>query len=672
MIIQDKIYHPLDIINIIKEIKPKIQQYKNTKYFYTINAFDIEFSTVYQDDEPYGFMYVWQFCFDGYTIIGRTWDEFLFVLDVIHNMCGVDLNHRMLIFVHNLSVEFSYIRKYFIWETVKCNDNRKPIQAVTNTGFEFRCSYQLSGYSLKKLAEQLNRHTIKKLLGELDYNIPRNNKTVLTDDEISYCKNDVDIIVCYIDELLDEHRYLGALPLTKTGFVRKYCHSHLQSKKYKELIMSMKINDYIEYLQLRRAFQGGFTHANYHHVGKTLSDVGSYDLTSAYPAVMCYEMFPMSTPEYRESVTEDEFLELSKTYLLIADFEFTSLVDILDVDHIISESKIMNLEDVETNNGRIISMYKGVITATNVDFDMYRRFYTYDDVKIRNVRIYKKRYLPDEFRDIILTFYQDKNMLKNVIGREVEYKNKKAMLNSLFGMIVTDIIKDEYMYDTTWSVHKNTIDDYRTKINKYNTEQRILYYPWGVFITAYVRRIIFNAILELRNDYVYSDTDSVKILNVEKHKSYFEKFNSDVEEKLKRALGKKYERAIPNGKMLGAFDFEGVYKHFKTLGAKRYMYYKNGLNIVCSGLPKTRPLLYLTTKYETLSDIFDFFTIEGFTIPKQYTDRLVTYYHDEPYSAIIDGVSMTEQSGMALKPSAFNATLSDVFLDLVHKYIEGV
>ena len=57
-------------------------------------------------------------------------------------------NRRLVVYVHNLSYEFQFMRKHFTWKSVFSIDSRKPIYAVTDFGIEFRCSYILSGYSL--------------------------------------------------------------------------------------------------------------------------------------------------------------------------------------------------------------------------------------------------------------------------------------------------------------------------------------------------------------------------------------------------------------------------------------------------------------------------------------------------------------------------------------------
>ena len=78
------------------------------------------------------------------------------------------------------------------------------------------------------------------------------------------------------------------IPLTQTGKVRRYVRESTLKDDYKYMIRKLELNT-MEYLQLRKAFQGGFTHANPMYVLQECEDVTSYDFTSSYPTVMVSE-----------------------------------------------------------------------------------------------------------------------------------------------------------------------------------------------------------------------------------------------------------------------------------------------------------------------------------------------------------------------------------------------
>ena len=78
---------------------------------------------------------------------------------------------------------------------------------------------------------------------------------------------------------------------------------------------------------------------------------------------------------------------------------------------------------------------------------------------------------------------------------ELRAKDKtelKGMINSCYGMCVTDPCRDENTYGDSWTVTKSDLDE---------------------------------TIEEFKDDYVYSDTDSIKVVNIEKHKQYIENYN---------------------------------------------------------------------------------------------------------------------------------------------------
>ena len=104
-------------------------------------------------------------------------------------------------------------------------------------------------------------------------------------------------------------------------------------------------------------------------------------------------------------------------------------------------------------------------------------------------------------------------------------------------MSVTDIVHDEEIYDNELDMWNEQPADIEKEINSYNNSRtRFLYYPWGVFVTAYARANLWSGILSVGDDYLYSDTDSIKMKNYKKHMDYVKSYNKKVTEKLHQAL----------------------------------------------------------------------------------------------------------------------------------------
>lgn len=619
-----KIRLPCEILDVIHEVRPNFRLYSSfdistgemVKFFNVPSAFDIETTSGEDECGKYATMYVWMYNLYGVTIIGRTWDEYVTMMSIISEELKLSDTKRLVVYVHNLGYEFQFIRKHFDWSHVFALDVRKPCYAITTIGIEYRCSYILTGYKLSKVGEHLRSYPIAKMVGDLDYDKPRHSKTILTPKEIGYCVNDVRVVVAHIAECIETEGNITRIPLTKTGYVRRYCRNQCfvdyergtktKRNKYRELMLTLTL-DPDEYKSLNRAFQGGFTHANVNHVDMVVDDVSSFDFTSSYPTVMVAEKFPMSKGEKIEIKSADEFKKYLKLYCCLFDIEFSELKPKVGYENYISESRCFTKVNCKVNNGRIVSGDKVATTITDVDFGIIKKMYTWKSIKVANFWVYKRGYLPTDFVKAILKLYEDKTKLKNVCSMEAEYQSAKEMLNSCYGMIVTSIIRDVIDYTDDWAESREP--DLQTEIEKYNTNKnRFLYYPWGVWVTAYARRNLFTGICEFADDYVYSDTDSVKVTNRESHMDYINRYNNAIIQRLEIALdshGIDKSTIRPctisgKEKPLGVWDYEGDYKHYKTLGAKRYMVqYANNdeYSLTVSGLNKETAVPYMLRKY---------------------------------------------------------------------------
>ena len=701
---QDFDLEELNDINI--GIVSKFDNHSKTvkKYFNVESAFDIETSSVMlENEQKFAFMYEWTFGIKDKNFIcyGRTWEEFKDLCRQLQEYFLLDSEHILVVYVHNLSYEFQFMRKYFNWLDVFAVDERKPVKALCSYGIEFRDSYILSGYSLKKLAENLVSHNIKKLVGDLDYNLTRTHITELTENELAYCNNDVEIVLAYINEQIEQYGNITKIPMTNTGRVRNFvkdkCYftekNHKKSSKgkyqrYKELMNELTLTTG-EYTMLKRCFMGGFTHASMLYSGKLLHDVASIDFTSSYPYVMLSEKFPMSKPE-KVNPTKEQFLKWvnDDNVGLMFVVRFKGLQSKLSFETYLSESKCDVLEHPIINNGRVFKADTVQTTITDIDFKIMYKCYTWDSIEIANVHKFYMQYLPKPILLAIVELYEKKTTLKDVSGKEVEYLVNKGMLNSVYGMCVTDIVRDNISYKDDWQHEKYTIEMMNEQIEKYNSSSnRFLYYPWGVWVTAYARKNLWNGILEIGIDYVYSDTDSIKFLNYEKHTEYINRYNLDVERKLKKMCKFRqieFERLKPKTikgveKMIGVWDFEGIYTHFKTLGAKRYLVRSKKdekLHLTVAGLSKQNGVEYMlricNNDYEKVFANFN----DDLYIPENETGKHTHTYIDSTITSMITDyqnnvVEVTALSGVHLSPCEFTLSISQQYSKFLHDLRNG-
>ena len=666
---------------------------KRVKWLNIPAAFDIETTSFYEGgvqspETKRAVMYHWQFGMCDKVTYGRTWDELKTFLILLSSLLHLSDDRILVVYIHNLAFEFQWFRAHFHWDKIFFLDERKPVYCRTD-GIEFRCSMKLAGgKSLKNVGEDLIYHDVRKMVGDLDYDVIRSPLTPLTETEKGYCENDIRVLLAYIEEKIAQDGNIMRIPLTNTGYVRDYCRKKCfaRYKPYRSIMEQLTLTS-DDFRQLQRAFMGGHTHANAHYVRKVLQNVASYDFTSSYPSVMVLNKFPMSIPHLVEkSLSDEEFTNLLMTKCVMFDLVLENVRPRIFNEHPISRSKCWLcegdiLESGKTgtpliDNGRIVYASRLGITVTEQDFITYTRYYKYSKMEVYNIRWFDRMYLPHQFIDAILGLYEKKTMLKDVEGEEINYAISKNMMNAAYGMTVTNPVRDEYVYTGAEGNPFDTVKaDLAEAIDRYNKSvRRFLYYPWGVWVTAFSRRNLFTGIESVGKDFVYSDTDSIKLLNYENHRQYFDEYNEEIFDKIETVS--RFHRIDPERfsprnrygeeKTIGLWDFEGVYDEFKTLGAKRYLVRTGDkFKLTLAGANKQRAMEYLIGTKDPFGNFDD-----SLVIPPEYSGRLTLTYIDHPLEGTVvdcNGVPYhyREESSVHMEKSTYELTMSDDFLNFL-------
>lgn len=736
-----------ELDNFIEELtQTEIELIEDGKmeYFNIPVTIDIETSSTYISGEKFATMYLWGFGFNGSCIIGRTWNQLQTLLSQLTKMLGLSKTRHLIIYIQNLGYEFQWMRKRISWETDANNNakifamkERRPIYAISNKGIEFKCSYFLSNYSLAYIgAELLKKYPVEKAVGDLDYSLVRHSGTPLTSKEEWYQVKDLQVVMSYIQEKIETDGDISKIPLTNTGYVRNFCRNwcftedeknpaiaRKISAKYHQQMKALSLQTEREYDQLKNAFAGGFTHAAAKYSGKVLHNVTSKDEASAYPAAMVSDYFPMSKGTFIGDIDLSRLSFYLKNYCCLFTVTLHDLSPNFMYESYISLSRCLGVTDPVVNNGRVSSALSITLTVTELDWDIIQRCYLFnkDKVRIRGLRVYQKGYLPKPFIMAILNLYSSKTSLKGVPDKIIEYMVSKNMINSAYGMAVTAIVRDSITYNLSWS-HESP-DKIEELIDYNKNFNRFLFYPWGVWVTAHARHNLWEAIFELGSDYVYADTDSVKYLHPEKHEEFFKRYNNKMQLKLLamcRFYHIDYAMCKPKTikgveKIIGVWEPDGVYKTFKTIGAKRYLYeYENGeLNFTISGVNKHYGVPYLlhtlsqlkddesyelfklayttdtrlkkeseeamekvlqlrSSKLITYEKIFEAFN-EGLYFPPEATGKQTVTYIDEPtYAEVTDYLGNTklciEMSSIHMEPQDYSMSRTQEYLDFLRGF----
>lgn len=682
---------------------PEFDVIRGGRGCYYINgdfAVDIEVTSFYVNGIKRAYPYIATVNLAGNIIYCRYLSDLAEIFQRLKERYVLTVRKRLIMFIHNLSYEFQFFRDICNFCEVFARQRLKPLKAFDSfSGIEFRCSYSVSGLSLANLAQNLQSVKIEKLSGkEFDYEKMRHSETPLTEQEMKYTEYDVLILHYWIvEEIAKNGGKITKIPLTQTGYIRRECREYIFGKCSRGIYHNM-ISKYTPdadmFITLHRAFMGGDTHGNYLHVRQLLHDVTSFDFASSYPAVMVKCKFPRKFTKI-QILNRQMFDNLisKKACLFKCSFE---KVKAIRHHHTLSLSKCDTIiqKTKKIDNGRVIYGEKVTTYFTDIDFKDFCNFYEYENMRIIEFYYSEYQYLPTPFVEYILELFKNKTELKDLNDElsQALYLKSKQSINGLYGMCVTNIVNDEipfYGSDEGW-IDPNPIDfekmtedgiaEYQKKqtekeyndivsaLDEYRENRNsFLLYQWGVWVTAWARHFLRDTIAKIEDNspeidgFCYADTDSTKILDVDIHNKIFEEYNKQNEKDMLAAMEyhelplDSYKAKTKKGKIktLGAWEFDGHYNAFKTLGAKRYMYYSRkyplvaisqpkhggklkhakygkwydgGYNLVVAGLNKKTALPYIID-----NGGFGFFK-KGMYIPPDYTGKATHTYIDDEYT----------------------------------------
>ena len=658
---------------------------KNSPYINIGSGFDIETTNIPNTHKAC--MYIWQFSLNDLVIYGRSWNSFLDFLEYIQEFYQLGAKRKLLCFIHNMSFEFSFIKKLIKWDIGKegwskvfALDGRQVVKAEAG-GIEFRDSLILTQLSLKKLAEDYGLK-YKKLAGDLDYSIIRfggYDPTPLTEPELAYCFNDVLILSSFFQDYI-KNEYIKnkiKIPLTATGIPRDQMKRNFKKMNKKE--------KYIHDSEVRKAFpdfdlykiminwlyRGGYVHSDPAlTVEIILYFLGSVDFKSAYPAALLQELYPYQFIEADVSLW-NRMLDkrITKQEAFFGEFTFYNIESKGKISYE-SKNKCLDYKNAKWDNGRLWKADSVTVWLTEIDIQIYQDVYNFESVKCYKLYKSVKRELPEFVKDLILEFYYIKETIGKLDKGSIEYLNAKKKLNAIYGMMVTSLYFMEYHYneDTGEIESIESGKSYEELI-----EKQLLLPQWGIWCTAYVRyRLIHYGFMKCQKDSIYGDTDSVKIMNYDVNSYVFNDFNNMIRRINKKMYVGKYDRDI--FKDLGIFDYEGKMFKFKCLGCKRYLTSKPKFD-----KKKKKYFLYHEStvagmKKGTLQeyaaandvDIYDAFS-NGLCLDLSFSHKLTSIYTDEAFEAELEDFRghksiVHEESCVALVEIPFKLTIDHVYI----------
>lgn len=665
-----------DIIDeVLMNAEKAFDKTRKVYYFKIGCGFDIETSKIKcRNGDTIAYCYHWQFGIEDYCIMGRylsTMEKFFKI--VKEHVKDISENTQLLVLDANLGYEWQFCKHY--WHHLQITDlfakeKRDPIYITVGDALCFREVLGLWGHSLAQIAK--DHCGIEKLVGDLDYDIVRVSSTPMTDAEIGYCVRDVEILVILGRKIFNT--YYGKnkrMPFTSTGIVRDEIKHEFggKLKSWRKKIESWMPNKEDYELFRTKLFKGGISGSNIIQMNKEHNDVVGADITSDYPFQMLTEKFPMGAAIECEP---SQFMKDDKPYIAIIRFNrFRSK----NCHALMSAHKALNTEEIRVDstvldNNRIQYCENIEFVVNDIEYKALKKAYKWDHAFVKRCWKFDDGYdfLPIEIRRVVIRWYLKKEALKENYSDTQEYKDAKAFVNGIFGMMCTALYMEEYSF-----IEKECdigIDDEDGRKDYAECCKYLFLSPyWGFWITSYARSMLMDVICKFPRCIVQYDTDSVYFRDngtkgSTELRKYLENFN-------RVTSNRNYIRFLREERLLslGTWDFSEKYVNFKALGAKRYMYEKqNGeIKVVVAGLRKSKidkrstllhMLEYVNERDGTNLTPFEFFK-DGMYIDEKHSEKLCSHYIDDYYVVNYNGETLEVPSCIVLEPIPFKMGLGE-------------
>ena len=479
-------------------------------------------------------VWAWAICDidnDEHVVIGIDIEGFFRYLDVLPD-CRV--------YFHNLSFDVSFIFDYllnngYVWESQRYPKYVKGFSTMIsdmNQVYSVRInlssnhhvtlfdSYKVVPLSIAQAAKAFGLSFGK---GEIDYTAKRDKGYKLTEEEKDYISRDVRIDAQVMREVMAEglkSMTIGACALSDY----KKMMGGTRGFRYHYPILDADQDKFI-----RRAYRGGYCYAAKRYQGLELGEGISFDVNSLYPSVMASsagEYMPYGVPKWFATKPSGDCWIAMLTLSAKLKEKHIPCIQIKGNIRFKPTEYLENIEEPTT------------ITITSIDWELINQQYEVCVYEWHGGYSFKQS--TDLFSSYVDKWVAEKNRA-TVEGNSGKRQIAKLMLNSLYGKFATGLeLKSRYpTLDSEGVVRYKDTE---------SVDREGVYLPAACFITAWSRYKTVRAAQNAYDRFIYSDTDSIKVLGVEPVTGL------DVDDV-----------------RLGAWKNEGTFNRFKVLRAKTYI-----------------------------------------------------------------------------------------------------
>lgn len=394
-------------------------------------------------------------------------------------------------------------------------------------------SLKILPFSVEAIAKGFNL-PISKL--EIDYEEKREIDHILTQQEIDYLRNDVEIMSRALLTLFNQD-----LRQMTQGSNALYDYKKIVGKK--NFSKWFPIPDYD--FDVRQSYKGGFTYCDPRRQGQDIGEGIVLDVNSLYPAVMYDRPLPYGEGIFFEGKYEPD--KLYNLYVQMFTCQFELKENYIPTIQLKNNLSFMPTAYLSSSEDEEVTM-----CLTSVDLDLFFEHYHVYNITYHSG--WKFKSTTGLFKEYIDKWNAVK-MESTLNGNKAMRTLAKLMLNALYGKFALNPnVQSKIPYYDNGLI-KYTLGDKETR--------NPIYIPVGTFITAWARHKTITSAQKVYDRFLYADTDSLHLIGTE----------------------------IPKGLevdpvKLGAWKHESTFTRARFVRQKTYIEEIDGeLNITCAGMP---------------------------------------------------------------------------------------
>ena len=344
-------------------------------------------------------------------------------------------------------------------------------------------------FSVEKIATAFNL-PIRKL--KIDYKAYRPLGHELTEEEINYIKNDVEIVARALKEMFS--RGLTKMTIASNAITNFRTHFPNFRKIFPRLPLEIDKD-------IRKSYRGGFTYVNEKWKEKEVGHGMVLDVNSLYPSCMCSPYpLPYGEPLFFEGKYEND--DVYPLYVQSITCKFELKPDKIPSIQIRNSLGFLPNEYVTSSHDSIITL---CLTKPDIEL-FFEQYNVYDAIYNGG---WKFREAKGNF-DNYINYWMEQKVKAGKEGNKPLKSIAKLMLNSCYGKLASSgetKSKIPYLKDGVVNFFMSEKE-----------ERETLYIPVASFITAYGRnrtirtsQVIKDYTMKKYGEdrYYYSDTDSI-------------------------------------------------------------------------------------------------------------------------------------------------------------------